>query len=343
MTVSDENRVCRVLLVDDSESYRSALSKLLSREKDILVVGEAADGRAALELAHKLHPDVIIMDVMMPKMDGIETVRALAAQLPTPVLLTSVIARYPDQRAQLGSLGTGLVELCEKPLLVGPNAAFHVGALVRRARALAFARGQKSRPPRAQVPPTTAAVVAIAASTGGMPALAEVLRLLSEEFPPLCIAQHLDAAFLDSFVRYLGTETHRPVIVVEDAIVAEPGRLYVASRQHHLLFKSGQVCAVAATPGELSPSADLLLRSLAEHAGRDGLGIILTGMGRDGASGLRSLREAGGWTVTQDPLTALVSGMPSAAVEQGGSCEVLSLPLIAARLAALKWKPWSKR
>ena len=82
---------------------------------------------------------------------------------------------------------------------------------------------------------------------------------------------------------------------------------------------------------------------LAEHAGRDGLGIVLTGMGRDGASGLRSLREAGGWTLTQDPLTALVSGMPSAAVEQGGSCEVLSLPLIAARLAALKWKPWNKR
>jgi two-component system chemotaxis response regulator CheB len=283
------------------------------------------------------------MDIMMPKMDGIETVRALAAQCPTPVLLTSVIARYPDQRAQLGNLVSTLVELIEKPVLVGPNATYSVGAMMRRARALAFARGQKSRPPQAQNPPLAVSIVGIAASTGGMPALAQVLGRLPEAFPPLCVAQHLDAEFLESFVRFLSSELHKPVTVVEDVVTAEPGRVYVARAYHHLSGRVGQVASVRAKPGELSPSADLLLRSIAETSGQDGLGIILTGMGRDGALGLRSLREAGGWTISQDPHTALVSGMPSAAVEAGGCCEVLSLPQIAARLAALKWKPWSKR
>lgn len=343
MSPSDENRVCRVLLVDDSESYLRALSRLLSREKDFSVVGEASDGKAAVEQAIKLRPDVIVMDIMMPKMDGIEAVRAVAAQCPTPVLLTSVIARYPDERARLGSFGFGQVELIEKPTLVGPNAKGDVAALVKRARALAFARGQTSRPPRVEAPPTGCLLVAIAASTGGMPALAEILRQLPDSFPPLCLAQHLDADFTDSFVRFLRTELGRPVQVVEDQVSIEPNRMYVAQRQHHLLVRSGQVFVRPAHPDDLSPSADLLFRSVATTFGKDAYGIVLTGMGRDGAQGLRALRESGGWTISQEPSSALVSGMPSAAVQQGACCEILTLPQIAARLAALKWKSGGNR
>ncbi|HNI60848.1 MAG TPA: chemotaxis protein CheB [Pseudomonadota bacterium] len=280
---------------------------------------------------------------MMPKMDGIEAVRAVAAQCPTPVLLTSVIARYPDERARLGSFGFGQVELVEKPMLVGPSAAGDVAALVRRARALAFARGPASRPPRGQTPPSDAAAVAIAASTGGMPALADILRSLPEVFPPLYLAQHLDADFIDSFVRFLRTEIGRPVQVVEDQLPIEPSRVYVAQRAHHLLVRTGQVFVKPAHPDDLSPSADLLFRSVAKSFGKHAYGIVLTGMGRDGAYGLRSLRESGAWTIAQEPSSALVSGMPSAAVELGACCEILTLPQIAARLAALKWKPGGNR
>lgn len=283
------------------------------------------------------------MDVMMPKMDGIETVRALHTQCPTPVLLTSVIARYPDHRAQLGDLDANWVELVEKPVLIGPTANSSVAAMVRRARALTAIRRHQPTPPRPHTQPQAVSVIAIAASTGGMPALSLVMSQLPEVFPPICVAQHLDAEFLDSFVRFLSTEVRKPVVVVEDRTAAEPGQLYVARKAHHLIVRMGQVCAVPAGPGELSPHADRLFRSVAESTGRDGLGIVLTGMGKDGALGLRSLRLAGGWTISQDPQSAVVRGMPDAAVEAGGSCEILSLPQIAARLATLKWKPWSKR
>ncbi len=279
----------------------------------------------------------------MPKMDGVETVRALTVQCPTPVLLTSIIARYPDHRAQLGDLDADWVELCEKPVLTGREAAQNVSALLRRARALLSLRQQRPTPSRPKQPPSSVSLVAIAASTGGMPALSSVLGQLPDSFPPICIAQHLDADFFDSFVRFLAQSAHRPVVVVEECATIEQSQLYLAQKSHHLVVRSGQVCAVPAEPGELSPRADRLLMSLADYAGKDGLGIVLTGMGRDGALGLRRLREAGGWTISQDPSSALVSGMPDAAVELGGSCEVLPLSQIALRLSGIKWKPWSKR
>jgi chemotaxis response regulator CheB len=283
------------------------------------------------------------MDVMMPKMDGVETVRALTVQCPTPVVLTSVIARYPDHRAQLGDLDADWVALCEKPVLTGKDAAQHVSALLRRARALLSLRQQRPAPGKPKTLPASVSLVVIAASTGGMPALSSVLSQLPETFPPICIAQHLDADFFDSFVRFLQQSVHRPVVVVDECATLEPSQLYLAKKSHHLVVKNGLVCAISAEAGELSPRADLLLLSLSEYAGKDGLGIVLTGMGRDGALGLRRLREAGGWTISQDPKSALVSGMPDAALEMGGSCEVLPLSQIAARLSGLKWKPWSKR
>ncbi|HMU41629.1 MAG TPA: chemotaxis protein CheB, partial [Pseudomonadota bacterium] len=282
-------------------------------------------------------------DIMMPKMSGIEALQALSLSCPTPVLFTSVIARHPEERARVTGLFANWVDLMDKPMVVGPDAGHEISTLLRRARALAFARERFSRPPRAQKAPVSATLIAIASSTGGMPALAEVLRLLPDVFPPVCIAQHLDAEFLQSFVRFLQTEVRRPVSIVENWLSVESSRIYVPQPHHHLTVRSSQIGIKRAQPAELSPSADVLFQSAAEVCGKDCVGIVLTGMGHDGANGLRLLREAGAWTISQDPQSALVNGMPSAAVEMGGCSEVLSLPEIAKRLSLLTYKPWSKR
>lgn len=343
MNQTDEARIYKVLLVDDSDSYRCALAKCLAREKDIQIVGEAADGRAAVELAIKLRPDVVVMDVMMPKMNGIEALRLLSASCPTPVLLTSVIARHPEERERLKTLFAGRQEVLDKPALVGPSAVADLSSLLRRIRTISGTARQNPADKWAKSAPSAAVLVAIAASTGGMPALAEVLRPLPVVFPPLCIAQHLDAEFLDSFVRFLHQEVQRPVQVVEKSIPLEPGRLYVPQPRHHLTIRPGGIGVLRALPTELSPSADVLFGSLAGAGEKDCVGVVLTGMGQDGALGLRRLHDAGGWTISQDPKSALVGGMPSAAVELGGCSEVLSLQKIAMRLASLAPKPWSKR
>lgn len=328
----------KVLLVDDSEAYRRALSLALSRDKSIQIVGEAADGKSALDLHARLHPDVVLMDVMMPRMDGIETAHALLRSSSTAILLLSIIVRYPEHRSALDKLPIGRVDLMDKPVLVGPTGEANTAALIRRIKTAVqnqVRRLDDRQKSASQQPPLTCQLIAIAASTGGMEATRRVLEHLPSDFPPVVIAQHVDAEFANRFPAQLQGMLRREVTAVQDATQLTPGHLYVAAHHHHIQVRYGVVHCRPAAAGELAPNADHLFFSVAQSYGESAVGVVLTGMGHDGALGLKAIRDAGGWTIAQDDSSALVYGMPRAAVEVGACREILSLDRIAERFSQL--------
>ena len=329
----------RVLLVDDSAAFRAALATALARDPSIEVVGQAGDGKQALALVKELQPDVVTMDVIMPVMDGLEAARAILAVRPTPILLMSNLARTNEQRLALSALRLGVVDAVNKPVLGGPDGKRGVASVIAQVKAAATVKMAK-RPSLASSPSSAArrrrvALVAIAASTGGPPALEQVLAGLGESFPPVVVAQHLAASFTDGFVEWLAGALRVEVRAVDAPIAPRAGCVYVAAEGRHLRARPGLVEPVAAAAGELSPNADLLLTSAAEAYGASAIGVVLTGMGRDGAAGLRALRDAGAWTIAQDEASSVVYGMPRAAVEAGACSEVLPLSAIGPRLAWL--------
>lgn len=333
-----EQAAYRVLLVDDSDAYRRALSLALSRDKSIQIVGEAADGRSALEQHARLHPDIVIMDVMMPRMDGIETAHALLRSSSTAILLLSIIVRYPEHRSALDKLPLGSVDLMDKPVLVGPAGEANTAALIRRIKTAVQSRARREEDRQragAQQPPTSCQLIAIAASTGGMAATRRVLENLPPDFPPVVIAQHVDAEFANRFAAQLQSMLRREVTAVQEATPLLSGHLYVAAHHHHIQVRYGLVDCRPAAAGELAPNADHLFFSVAQTYGESAVGAVLTGMGHDGALGLKAIRDAGGWTIAQDDSSALVYGMPRAAVEVGACREVLTLERIADRFSQL--------
>lgn len=328
----------RVLLVDDSAAFRQALAIALSTDPTIEVAGQASDGKQALALVEELRPDVITMDVMMPVMDGLEASRWIMATRPTPILLLSTLARSDEQRLAILALRLGVVDAVNKPVLYGPDGArgaAQVAHLVKTAAAAQVNRRAGRAEAASPAPARAAELIAIAASTGGPPALEQLLAPLPRGFPPVVIAQHLAPSFTRGFIEWLGPALGAQVLAVDRPRPLMPGTAYLAAEQHHLQIRRGLVEPVPAAAGELSPSGDLLLRSAARAYGAAAVGVVLTGMGRDGADGLRALRDAGGWTIAQDEETSVVFGMPRAAAEAGACREVLGLPAMARRLRAL--------
>lgn len=329
-----------MLLVDDSDSYRMALSLALSRDKSIQIIGQAADGKTALALLERLRPDVVLMDVIMPRLDGIETARTILRTSTAAVVLMSVIARYPEQLRALDKLPLGSVELTDKPVLVGPAGEANVAALVRRIKTAAHSHIRRLEGMSTPVTvPSTCQIIAIAASTGGMEASKQVLEHLKPGFPPVVIAQHVDPEFAERFVVLLRNSLHLPVTAVDGVVPLRPGFLHVAAHHRHIHVRPGAIHSTPAQSGELAPNADHLFLSIAEWYGDSAVGVILTGMGQDGALGLKAIRDAGGWTIAQDDRSALVYGMPRAALEAGACREVLPLERIAERLTGLRPHP----
>jgi two-component system chemotaxis response regulator CheB len=336
----------KVLIVDDSALIREVLSRTLGRDGDILVVGTAEDPIDARNKIKTLNPDVVTLDIEMPNMNGLQFLDKLMRLHPLPVVMVSTLTHKGASETLL-ALELGAVDFVAKPNadLSGGLEAF--GENLRhkvRAAAQTDVRSHSMRAPAPVVQVKTAAapagaLIAIGASTGGVEAIRVVLSNMPPDSPPIVIAQHMPPGFTSRFAARLDELTELTVVEAADRMPLERGHAYVAPGDRHLRVErtSGQLkCRV--TQDELAsghrPSVDVLFESVAKQVGAMAVGAILTGMGRDGARGLKMMRDAGSFTIGQSQASALVYGMPRVAFEEGAVIEQAAVEAIAGRLAA---------
>jgi two-component system chemotaxis response regulator CheB len=318
----------RVLVVDDSRTMRSLICLALSRDPDIEVVGEAADPLEARSAMKTLDPDVLTLDVEMPNMNGIEFLSKIMHLRPTPVIMISNLT-HAGTEATIAALEIGAVDCVAKPM---PGEKEIFADLPLKVKAAAGARQHLMRAPRqegAHVHKDASAdympdgkLIAIGASTGGVEALITLLSEFPQNCPPTVITQHMPATFTKSFAERLDRLCAPRVSEAVEGAPLVAGQIYLAPGSiAHLQVVSGKTLVCRLTPsGPVNghrPSVDVLFKSVAETAKSQAVGIILTGMGRDGADGLAAMRQAGARTIGQDRATSLVYGMPRVAYEIG--------------------------
>ena len=334
-----------VLIVDDSAVIREVLSRTLGKDGDIVVVGAAVDPIDARNKIKTLNPDVVTLDIEMPNMNGLAFLDKLMRLHPIPVVMVSTLTTKGASETLL-ALELGAVDFVAKPStdLAGGLEAF--GANLRekvRAAATSDVRGHSQKPTSTVKLRTAAApqgaLIAIGASTGGVEAIRVVLGDMPTDCPPIVIAQHMPAGFTTRFAARLDELSEIAVIEAEDRMALESGKAYVARGDWHLRVErsSGQLkCRL--TQDELTsghrPSVDVLFESVAKTVGPMAVGAILTGMGRDGARGLKLMRDAGAYTVGQSQASALVYGMPRVAFEEGAVVDQAPVEMVASKLAA---------
>ena len=340
------NKCIRVLVVDDSAIVRKILTQELGKHPGIEIVGTAPDPYIARDKIVALDPDVLTLDVEMPRMDGITFLRKLMKHRPMPVIVLSSLTPQGGKTA-MEALEAGAVEVMCKP-----GGSFTVGdmcnVLVEKIKAASTARIEKravptqnaGRPQRLSMTETTNKIFAIGASTGGVQALTRVLSALPANAPGTVVVQHMPAHFTTSFAQRLDGECAVSVKEADDGDRVVPGRVLIApGGLHMLLCRSGANYYVALKDGppvcRQKPSVEVLFNSVAKYAGPNAVGAILTGMGDDGATGLLNMRQAGAHTVAQDEKSCVVFGMPKEAIARGGAEEIVSLDRVPERLLTL--------
>ncbi len=338
-------RKLRVLVVDDSSFVRHALVRMLSGEPDIEVVGQATDGRDAIEKARLLRPDVLTMDVQMPRMGGLEALEVLMATDPLPVLLLSSQTREGAD-VTLRGLELGALDFVDKSRVQGNmnllNLAEELKAKIRAIARVHVPRREPVEERRLPERPRKARadVVVIATSTGGPPALQAILPRLPRALPcALLVVQHMPVGFTRSLAERLNGRSEVPVREAEDGDVIEPGHVLIAPAGLHLKLRRRGASVKAILDEEPRhalhrPSADVLMTSVARVYGSRCLGVVLTGMGSDGTDGLRAIHEAGGHTLAESEETCVIYGMPKAAVEAGVVDESIPLHAMAEAILA---------
>jgi two-component system, chemotaxis family, protein-glutamate methylesterase/glutaminase len=354
----------KVLIVDDSALVRRILTELISADPEMEVVGAASDAYMARDKIKALNPDVITLDVEMPKMDGVTFLRNLMRLRPMPVVMVSSLTEHGAE-ITLDALAVGAVDYLPKPKIdlaatLGDYAEelcakikMAAKARVRRYSADApAAAGAANIPPRYSADAvlaktaapkqfrTTDRIIAIGASTGGTEAIRNVLVGLPADTPGIVIAQHIPKAFSTPFAKRMNACCQMTVYEAEDGQQVLPGHVYIAPGDRHLLLvRDGARYVCKLDDGQPvnrhKPSVDVLFRSVAQQAGRNAIGVILTGMGKDGAEGLKEMRDAGSPTIAQDEATSVVWGMPREAAAIGAAVQVMGLHEIPARLRAL--------
>ena len=342
----------RVLVVDDSAVVRQVMSEILGREPGIRVIGSAPDPIFAMERMRKEWPDVITLDVEMPRMDGVTFLKKIMAERPTPVVICSSLTQAGAETT-MQALAAGAVSIITKPTLglkdfLRESSNDVVSAV--RAAAVSRVRNLAARPaPKAVAEPveaaagahamakTTDSIVAIGTSTGGTQALEVLLTALPPTVPGIVIVQHMPEKFTASFAERLNGLCEIDVFEAKDGQRVVPGRALIAPGGKHMMLKrSGAQYHVEVVDGPVvnrhRPSVDVLFRSVAKYAGRNALGVIMTGMGDDGARGLKEMHDAGARTIAQDEESCVVYGMPKEAVKLGAVDRILPLQHIAAAL-----------
>jgi two-component system chemotaxis response regulator CheB len=336
-------RPVRVLVIDDSPVMRGLLCELLSADPALEVVGTAADAYIARDKIKRLAPDVLTLDVQMPRMDGLAFLSNLMRLRPMPVVMVSTLTAAGAD-VTLEALARGAVDFIAKPRLhAGDDVAIYAGELSAKirqaARATVAARGTETAPLVPAEYRSAGRLLAIGASIGGTEAICRVLSQLPADAPATVVAQHIPAAFSTAFAQRLDRHSAMTVCEVRGRQPLLPGHVYVAPGGRHLRVRrsGGSLhCVLDDSPpvNRHRPSIDVLFESIAEHASAITSAALLTGMGDDGAKGLLALRHGGAATFVQDAATSVVWGMPGAAVALGAAQEVLPLSRIAARLLA---------
>lgn len=324
------------------------LAQILATDPSIEVVGQAKDGEEAVDMVGRLRPDLVTMDIHMPKLDGLKATEKIMAFTPTPILVVSSSVHGEGIGRAFDALNLGALEVIKKPEprdwadldKIGREVIRKVKILAN-VRVITHIRGRKDRIPEVVAPFGAArdskALVAIGSSTGGPSALLSVLGGLPADFPvPIVIAQHIADGFIPGLVSWLDAGSKIRVAAAGDGTVIEPGTAYFAPTGMNLVVDGGAVRYRDPLFSQLYiPSADTLFESVARSHGKRAVGVILTGMGADGAEGLKLLRNTGATTIAQDEATCTVFGMPKAAIEIGAAEKVLPVHKIAEALTEL--------
>jgi two-component system chemotaxis response regulator CheB len=353
------DRKIKVLVIDDSALMRKLLSEILASDPDIDVVGTAPDAYIARDKIKSLNPDVLTLDVEMPRMDGLSFLRNLMRLRPMPVVMCSTLTQAGAETA-LDALALGAVDVVGKPTADAAHGIKHsaqeIIAKVKMAASVKVrapaertprvveasrdAGAVLARRPMAKVSSSTDHIIAIGASTGGTEAIKELLTHLSPDLPGVVIAQHIPKAFSGPFSVRMNACSALTVCEARDGDAILPGHVYIAPGDEHLLVeRAGRGFRCRLDPGPLvnrhRPSVDVLFRSVAQTAGHHGVGVLLTGMGRDGAEGLKEMLEAGAATIAQDEQSSVVWGMPGAAWKIGAAQALHPLSEIASQIMTL--------
>ena len=326
----------RVVVAEDSDAMRAALETLLAEDPRIEVIGSARDGLEAVERAKTLKPDLVTMDVVMPKLDGVDATARIMSESPVRILMIS--AHADDRQIDLSfrAIAAGALEVVAKPKVNTPEAlrawAKRVcDTIVLMAEVPVITRARRGAGHVRRVD-----VVGIVASTGGPLALAQLFAALPADLPvPVLVVQHIADGFTDGLVRWLGGVSKIAVEVARDGTSPRGGRAYFPPDGKDLEVGADGLLHTPTVSGRYAPSGDVLLASLARHYRSRAAGIVMTGMGEDGATGLLALHDAGGITLAQSPETCVVFGMPQAAVARGATNDLRAPDALGGAIAEL--------
>jgi two-component system, chemotaxis family, protein-glutamate methylesterase/glutaminase len=335
----------KVLVIDDSALVRQTLTDIINADPDLEVVGVAADPYFAAQKIKTFIPDVITLDVEMPRMDGLTFLKTLMSQYPIPVVIISSLTQSGSQLAWR-AFELGAVEIVAKAEIRNTKehleeSSIRITDAIKAANLVPVRRREISKnvtsidappvkKPGASDYKTTDKIIAIGASTGGTEALRYILKNIRADLPGILITQHMPAGFTRSFAEHLNRDCEVTVKEATDGERVMRGHAYIAPGGKHMeLYRSGAKYYIKVRDGELvnrhKPSVDVLFDSVAHHAGENAMGIIMTGMGKDGAQGLLAMREAGARTVAQDEASCVVFGMPKEAIKLGAAHQIMNL------------------
>lgn len=346
------NEPVRVMIVEDSLVLRQFLENVMGKDPRLNIVASTASAEDALRLLSETKPHVISMDIRLPGMNGLEATRRIMRQQPTPIVVLSASIDSESLQISMEALRAGALAVLEKPPGAG-HADYQgvAGNLCTQLYIMSQVKVVRQRMPRYRGSAPTAAVsttatpsaprkpgrlrmVGMAASTGGPKVFHTILNGLSADFPlPILLVQHMGESFMAGFATWLDGNCPQTVVVAKDGDIPRTGTVYVAPGDRHLALNGNSLCVADGEPvcGQ-RPSATVLFESMARALGPRGLGVVLTGMGEDGAEGLLALRRSGGFTIAEEKSTAIVYGMPAAAVDIGAACVELPLHAIAGKI-----------
>ncbi|MDB5863412.1 MAG: response regulator receiver (CheY-like) modulated CheB methylesterase [Betaproteobacteria bacterium] len=343
-----QTRKIAVLLVEDSVTTRLFLTHLLESDPQIQVIGAVRDGQAALDFVRETQPDVVVMDIHMPRLDGFEATRLMMESHPVPIIICSATANIKDTVVTFRAMEAGAIACVEKPASrEDRNLEDTSATLLQTVKLMSEVKVVRRYPrlrPAPNVPAQTTPraaefrLIGIGASTGGPPVLQTILGSLPKDFAtPILVVQHIARGFVAGMAEWLNHTTALQIHIASHGTYPQPGHVYLAPDDFHMGVGNGGAIVLSREPphDHLRPAVSFLFRSLAETCGANALGVLLTGMGRDGAEELKAMKDRGAITIAQDKESSAVHGMPGAAIELGGATHVLPPERIAQTIITL--------